>query len=78
MFCLYKNKGSKTPKAVIFNFLVFKKNVLKIDIMILLQTYLMYLNFFCCSKSKVQDSVDSKLINTGTKNLMYRDQDIIS
>lgn len=52
--------------------------MLKIDIMILLQTYLMYLNFFCCSKSKVQDSVDSKLINTGTKNLMYRDQDIIS
>lgn len=46
--------------------------------MILLQAYLMYLNFFCCSKSKEQDSVDSKLINTGTKNLMYRDHDIIS
>lgn len=52
--------------------------MLKIDIMILLQTYLMYLNFLGCSKSKVQDNVDSKLINTGTKNLMYRDQDIIS
>lgn len=44
-FCLYKNKGSKTPKAVIFYFLDLKnkKNVLKmVIIMILLQTCLMF------------------------------------
>lgn len=43
-FCLYKNKGSKTPKAAIFYFLDLKnkKNVLKMVIMILLQTCLMF------------------------------------